>query len=228
MTSRDKILAKVRAGAPGGETKGPGYDDERVRTVAARLAGHPRHAVPERARDKTPDERVTILRKWLEMAGGELVEVGDAGAVPGAVAGFLRRHNLPQQVRMGGDARLAAMPWAGEGQLEIARGRAEPQDMTGVTHALAAVAETATVMVPSGPDNPVTLSFLPENNIVVVRRADVVGPLEDALARLREVHGGTMPRTLNLISGPSRSADVGGIPVLGAHGPKRLCVVVVG
>jgi L-lactate dehydrogenase complex protein LldG len=63
-----------------------------------------------------------------------------------------------------------------------------------------------------------------------VARNDVVGPLEDALVKVRarpEAAAG-MPRTLNLISGPSRSADIGGVPVLGAHGPRRLCVIVVG
>jgi L-lactate dehydrogenase complex protein LldG len=37
-----------------------------------------------------------------------------------------------------------------------------------------------------------------------------------------------MPRTLNLVSGPSRTADIGGRIVIGAHGPRRLMVVIVG
>jgi L-lactate dehydrogenase complex protein LldG len=37
-----------------------------------------------------------------------------------------------------------------------------------------------------------------------------------------------MPRSLNLISGPSRTGDIGGRIVLGAHGPRRLCIVIVG
>jgi L-lactate utilization protein LutC len=36
-----------------------------------------------------------------------------------------------------------------------------------------------------------------------------------------------MPRTLNFISGPSRTADIGGKLVVGAHGPQRLCVIIV-
>ena len=85
------------------------------------------------------------------------------------------------------------------------------------------------MMVPSGPGNPVTLSFLPATNIIVVERADIVGPYEDAWAKVRATYGvDRLPRTLNLISGPSRSADIGGIPVLGAHGPMRLCVIIVG
>jgi L-lactate dehydrogenase complex protein LldG len=228
MMSRDTILGKVRDGVRDGEPMSASDEHQRRATVAARLAKPVRNLVPERASAKSQDELVALLKRWLEMAGGELTSVVSAGDVPRAVADFLRRHNLPQKVRIGGDQRLAAVPWRDEGQLEIAYGPAAASDTASVTHALAAIAETATVMVPSGPENPVTLSFLPENNIVLVARDDIVGPLEDAIARLRGRFGGAMPRTVNLISGPSRSADVGGIPVLGAHGPKRLCVIVVG
>ena len=231
MSSRASIMAKVRAGvAAGSPVVNEGTEAERRATVAARLAGHQRHLVPERVTGKSPQELAAVLQRWVEMAGGELVAVASPSELPAAIAGYLRRHNLPQRVRIGADARLVDLTWSGEAQLDVARGPAERTDMTGVTHALAAVAETGTLVVASGADNPVTLSFLPENNIVVVQRGDIVGPLEDAVARLRTggSGAGAMPRTLNLISGPSRSADIGGIPVLGAHGPKRLCVMVVG
>lgn len=229
--ARARILAKVRAGvAHGSPVVNEGTEAERRATVAARLAAPRRHLVPERVAGKSPSELAAVLQRWIEMAGGELTTVATDAELPAAIAGFLRRHNLPQRIRIGADHRLASLPWPSAPQLEIARGPAERTDMTGVTHALAAVSETGTLVVASGADNPVTLSFLPENNVVVVQRGDIVGPLEDAVARLRASGSatGAMPRTLNLISGPSRSADIGGIPVLGAHGPKRLCVIVVG
>ncbi len=228
---RERIMAKVRAGvAHGSPVINEGTEAERRATVAARLAAPRRHLVPERVAGKSPLELAAVLQRWIEMAGGELTTVAADAELPAAISNFLRRHNLPQRVRLGADPRLAALPWPSSAQLEIAHGPAQRTDTTGVTHALAAVAETGTLVVASGADNPVTLSFLPENNVVVVRRGDIVGPLEDAVARLRGSGSatGAMPRTLNLISGPSRSADIGGIPVLGAHGPKRLCVIVVG
>jgi L-lactate dehydrogenase complex protein LldG len=107
-------------------------------------------------------------------------------------------------------------------------GAADPGDEASLSHAAAGVAETGTLVLASGPDNPVTLSFLPETHIVVVEAKDIVGGYEDAWAIVRERFGeGQMPRTVNMISGPSRTGDIGGRLVLGAHGPRRQCVIVV-
>jgi L-lactate dehydrogenase complex protein LldG len=106
-------------------------------------------------------------------------------------------------------------------------GQAQPNDEVGLSHAIAAVAETGTLVLASGPDNPVTLNFLPETHIVVVEDKNIVGPYEDAWVKVRARFGDRlMPRTVNMISGPSRTADIGGKLVLGAHGPRRLCVII--
>ena len=79
----------------------------------------------------------------------------------------------------------------------------------------------------SGADNPTTLNFLAENHIVVVFAEDVVGDYESVFARLRAKFGAELPRTVNFITGPSRSADIEQTLLFGAHGPRRLHVVVV-
>ena len=122
----------------------------------------------------------------------------------------------------------AALPWTTEPTLKRESGPASPTDQVGLSHALAAIAETGTLTLASGADNPVTLNFVPENHIIVVEDTDLVGPYEDVWTRVRTRFGKThMPRTLNFISGPSRTADIGGKLVTGAHGPRRLCVVLV-
>ena len=89
-------------------------------------------------------------------------------------------------------------------------------------------AESGTLMMVSGPDNPTTLNFLPDTHIVVVDADDIAGDYETLWTRLRSAFGeGVMPRTVNLITGPSRSADIEQTLILGAHGPRRLHVVVV-
>ena len=79
------------------------------------------------------------------------------------------------------------------------------------------------------PANPTTLNFLPEAHTVLIEAADIVGSYEEAWDRLRAIHGkGTLPRAVNLISGPSRTADIEQTIVRGAHGPRRLLVLILG
>ena len=220
---REAVLGAIRSRVTGG-AQGAG----RQADVAARLAGKAAaHLVPERARQ---DARrlEALFAAQLRAANATVVEAASEADLPGVIATYLRGQNLPLTLRAGSDPRLAGIAWRREPALTIEAGRAQPSDDVGLTHAVAGVAETGTLVLASGPDNPVTVTFLPETSIVVVRAADIVGPYEPALARIRERYGkGLMPRTLNLVSGPSRTADVGGRLVTGAHGPRRLCVVIV-
>src|SRR5690606_4582570 len=137
--------------------------------------------------------------------------------------------NLPAELRMGDDPRLAAMPWDRLRAFTMRRGASDGDDEAGISYAFAAVAETGTVALLSGPDNPSTINFLPEHHIVVVDVAAIEGDLETVIAAIRKRHGkGRMPRTVNLISGPSRSGDIEQKLVLGAHGPRALHLIVVG
>lgn len=220
--SREEILAKVRTSL----SAKPG-DETRAETVRRRLDARARHLIPERA-SKTGAERVQLFASFLTAQNATIAEVASPDEVPGAVARFLRETNLPARIRTGSDPWIAALPWAKEVSLQRLTGRAEAHDEVGLTHAIAAVAETGTMLMASGPDNPVTINFLPETHIVIVEEKDLAGAYEDAWAKVREMFGtGVMPRTINMVSGPSRTADIGGRVVQGAHGPRRMCVVIV-
>ncbi len=83
-------------------------------------------------------------------------------------------------------------------------------------------------MLTSGADNPTTLNFLPDNHIVVVDAEDVAADFESVFARLRaRFPSRQLPRVVNMITGPSRSADIEQTLILGAHGPRRLHVILV-
>ena len=83
-----------------------------------------------------------------------------------------------------------------------------------VTTALVAAAPTATAL-------------LPDTHVAVVRAARIVDGMEDAFALIRRERG-ALPRAINMISGPSRTGDIEQTIVLGAHGPYRVHVVIVG
>ncbi|HXW24456.1 MAG TPA: lactate utilization protein [Xanthobacteraceae bacterium] len=223
MSARDLIFGSIRRSL--GVT---GREAPRRKTVDDRLAQHPAGLIP--ARGQLPaKERLALFRAMVEAANGSVEAIADAADVPSAIAAFLRGHNLPLAVRRGADPRLAALPWQREPNLEVAIGPSDGKDLAAVSHAFGAIAESGTLMLVSGPDNPTTLNFLPDTHMVVVDAGDVAGDYETLWRRLRDRFGaGAMPRTVNLVTGPSRSADIEQTLILGAHGPRRLHVMVVG
>jgi L-lactate dehydrogenase complex protein LldG len=223
MSARDAILNKVRAALQAGAG-----DAARAAAVTERLKRAPKGVIPERGR-LPQAERVALFCTMAQKLAATVERVKSADAVPKAVAAYLRGHNLPASVRMGEDARLTRMPWDKQRALQLRRGPSDGDDEAGLSHATAGVAETGTLVMASGKDNPTTINFLPEHHIVVVDAADIEGDLEAALARIRKGYGkGKMPRTVNLISGPSRSGDIEQKIILGAHGPRALHLIVVG
>ncbi len=224
-TARDRILANVRKSlaVPAGGT------DPREAVVARRIAEHRRHLAPARAQ-LPPAELRAQFASYLIRGKASVIDVATSDELPAAFAEYLRAHNLPPTLRLGSDPRLAALPWPSAPAIELRHGRADPgTDAVTLSYAVAAAAETGTLLLVSGPDNPVTLSFLPDTHLVVLDAAMLVGAYEDAFDLARAHLGaGVMPRTLNLISGPSRTADIGGKTVMGAHGPRHLAVFVLG
>ena len=119
---------------------------------------------------------------------------------------------------------LAGIQWSN--RLVVEARAARGSDQLSVTGAFAGIAETASVMLLSGPESPTTLNFLPEDHIVVLRESRIVAHPEDAWALLRAERA-AMPRTVNLICGPSKTGDIELVITEGAHGPRRFHVVVV-
>lgn len=221
MSARDEIFASIRRslGVTGRETIRRQIAQERIERA-------PRGVIPERGQ-VSGEERLALFKAQVEAALGTVREVESPADVPQAVAEYLRGHNLPAAIRMGDDLRLKAMPWDGT-SLEIAQGASEGADLNAVSHAFGAVAETGSLVMVSGPENPSTLNFLPDNHIVVVNAKDVASDYESVWQKIRFAFGkGAMPRTVNWITGPSRSGDIEQTMLLGAHGPRRLHVVLV-
>lgn len=222
LSAREEIFASIRRSLHATGTEAP-----RRASVRARLDQHPSGIIPARGQGNV-GERVKTFRAEVLRTGATLAIVSKATDIPAEVARFLRELNLPAAVRFGAEASLEELPWSGT-SIEIARGASDGHDITTVSAAFAGVAESGTLALLSGPDNPTTLNFLPENHIAVVKADDVVGDLESVFALVRRRFGeGSMPRTLNFITGPSRSADIEQTLLFGAHGPRRLHIVLVG
>ncbi len=223
MSARDQILHAVRR-----SLNAHGADSARRKAVAHRLARHPAGTIPERGQVPHRDQ-VALFRAMAKEVQASVDVVESTDDVPAAIADYLRAQNLPQSLRRGGDERLAALPWDTQKTLEVTTGASAGDDLVALSRAFGGVAETGTLVLLSGPDNPSTLNFLPEVHIVMIEADDIAGDYEAVWNRLREhTKGGVLPRTVNMITGPSRSGDIEQTILLGAHGPKQLHIIVVG
>ena len=224
--SKDAILASIRRGLK----RGPLPADQRA-MLDGRLATHPRHLIPARSRVPRP-EQVALFIRNVEKEFGSIDRVADAAEIPGAVAEYLAAQNLEPRFVMAPNPELQALPWADKPMLTFEARRAEATDTVSVQHGYAAIAETGTLMLPSDPTRPTTLNILAETEIVILRTSRIHGAYEEAWDTLRRertdpVSGGFMPRNVMLVTGPSRSADIEQTLELGAHGPRRLHIILL-
>lgn len=230
MSARDDVLSKLRRSLG---RNGP-VDPTRAAELRARLEDHPRNIIPART-DRDPAGLVDLFEEMATKVHATVSRVEDMADVPGAVMDYLRGQNLPADVVMAPDPTLDAAPWSDETMLSIRRGTPGEPDQVSITSAPAAVAETGTLCMFSGPDHPATLNFIPETHVVVLPADRVVKSYEDMWDIVRAQAGdgasgrdGLPPRTVNMITGPSRSGDIEQTLLLGAHGPRRLHIVLVG
>ena len=246
--SRSTMIARVRAAL----SPQRGATAARAQAVAERLAHPPRHPRPAFAR-LAEEEREARFTACLEGQGATVMRVAGRADIPAAIEQLLggtppgssprageeqgRVGDAPPMTCggkwrfvIGDDERLAALPWPDT----IAPARWSPDQTLGdgtaaLTHAWGAAAETGTLVLTSGAANPALLAFLPELHIVALARADLAAAFEDAFARLgAAIAPGRFPRAVNLVSSPSRTSDIGGLSVRGAHGPRRLAVILYG
>ena len=217
--SRDSILDKLR-----GAVRRDGDEAAARAAVDTRLRTHARGTIPARGKlDR--DGLMDLFAAQAIAVDATVARVAALDDVPATVADYLRGENLPTKLRLAPDPKLDACSWDQAPMLDIVYGKAEAEDMVTVTGAFAGIAESGTLMLVSGPETPTTLNFLPDTHIVVLRASEMVGAYEDAWDRLRNT--GRMPRTVNFITGPSRSGDIEQTLHLGAHGPRRLHVILV-
>jgi L-lactate dehydrogenase complex protein LldG len=209
--AREEILGRVRAA---------------LRT--ARLPARPASLPPiPSALEAAPPET------WRARFVAELLALGVAvheATTPEEVRELVRTRVAGRRVRSWA---RAALPYdlgatLAEASASLLDGAAERAALAaaevGVTGVDAAIAETGTLALIAAPDRPRTASLLPQTHVAVVRSADLVPNLRSALTRLR----GAIPAAsaLQLVTGPSRSADIELQLTLGVHGPGELVVVL--
>ena len=215
MSARDNILRRIRE-ANGREG---GVSAQEKKSILARLDAHARGPLPTMDWEPLPRFRERCIAMMSSVD-----EVGSLAEVPRAVASYLTGKNLPTSGACWPE--FMELDWAGAG-LAIEARPSHGDDRLGITGAFCALAENGTLMLLSGENMHATTSLLPENHVAIVAASRIVRTMEDGWDLLRRERVG-LPRQMNFISGPSRTADIEMTLVLGAHGPFRVHVIVVG
>jgi L-lactate dehydrogenase complex protein LldG len=209
------MLARLRER----QGKPPRPEDRELEAVRMHVAAHATNAFP--------DDDLPPLRRFRERAlslASTLDHAAERAEIPARVAAYLRERSLPSRAVCWRG--LLELDWTAAG-IEVEARSARADDLVGITGAYCAVAETGTLVVLSGAATPPSISLLPETHIAVVDAERVVRRMEDVWQLMRTEHG-TLPRAVNFVSGPSRTADIEQTVTLGAHGPYRVHVIVVG
>jgi L-lactate dehydrogenase complex protein LldG len=213
VSTREKILTAIRDARP---------------KPKSTLMGASR---PELRLTPPPDDPETLVERFMMLAREEAAtteRVPEAADVPAAVLRYLHSERLSPRLITTGNARSSAIDWTSAAELECV---AEPVGTDGDTVATgcyAGVAEAGAVVTLSSGDHPSEFNFLAATHIVMVQASTVVDSFEELWSRLRTDFPDNWPRMMNFIVGPSRTADLGVPSRLGAHGPSRVHIVVIG
>ena len=96
----------------------------------------------------------------------------------------------------------------------------------GITLCESLIAESGSICVSAARTGRLP-SVLPPAHLVIADESQLVPDIETSMERLKAAYPESLPSTMSWISGPSRTADIEKILVLGAHGPRRLFLLML-
>jgi L-lactate dehydrogenase complex protein LldG len=194
MTSREKILTKLRT-ANTVERAGVGVYRPQLRS----------------------DLKTDFVSK-AEAADAMVHEIASAKDLPEKLQSLFSANGETTPLHIAHGSFLHELPWERAPNLTL-HDTAPASEALALSTADFAIAETGTLAFVSGAARPSSWHFLPGIECVLVYHATIVPALEDLFAQMA---GETLPATLNLVTGPSRTADIEQTIERGAHGPRAL------
>ncbi|MDH3281873.1 MAG: LUD domain-containing protein [Gammaproteobacteria bacterium] len=210
--AREVIFDRIRAGLGRGPL-----------TAAQRQAieAHEQTALAAAVRPRIDSALDRRFIDKLTAVAGTVARVPGADKVFTAIAAHLDKQGLARQLVAA--PALQSLDWPADWKVRFGATRGE--DLVAVTPCFVAVAETGSVVLLSGAEQPTSLNFLPDYHIVLVKASQLVQHIEDVWPPFRALE--TVPRSVNFITGPSKTADVEQTIQLGAHGPRSLHVILI-
>lgn len=213
MSARDAIFRAIRAARP---------DAASAAVIAAEAAGCAAAMTATLPPlDSSDLPALFSARAGAEKVGASVERVATLADLPGAVARYVAENELTPDFALQPDPRLKALDWTG------LRPNQDLRPDTGLSVGLArcGIAETGSLVFQSGPESPTLYAYLPTHHLVALDAQSLFPRMEDYAAH---VTGADHPRNINLITGASGTTDIEGVLTRGAHGPRRLHIVIYG
>lgn len=213
--SRENILKKIKAALS---------HQEKEQSLLNRVQQNPRGILPSRAAHLSHEQIVSLFIDQAQNALVQIKKLNSIADIPQEIIKIIKQNNFPMSLRIADEKIIKNISWAEFPDLLVQSGAATYEDKISLTTCLCGVAETGTLVMSSSVDSPTTLNFLPEIHVVLLNEKSIVPFYEDAWDLIREQKNNS--RTINFITGPSRTGDIEQTVQVGIHGPKQLYVLI--
>jgi L-lactate dehydrogenase complex protein LldG len=235
VKARDSILARVREalrGSGSGSSFAKATKDEHLSESETPLAdgsGDVRVFLP-----KVPDDfagRVDLFAERSESLRTEFLSCADEAAASGQLKLLSDREGW-ESIAFPADSGIRALlANVSIGKLEVSRSTSKTdleKVSAGITGCDALIAQTGSVLLTARSGGGRALSVLPGHHVVIAAASQLVPDLPAAFELLERKYAPNFPSFMTFITGPSRTGDIERVLVLGAHGPRKLTVIMVG
>ena len=159
----------------------------------------------------------------LEKVGATVSVIDNKSELINELTRYVAKHQIQSEITISKDKEFDDYDWQ---DMDVTTDYESQTISVSVTYAYVGIEETGTLVMLSSPESPTGMNFLADHHMVALSSTDIVKTMEDVWTLLKG-EDDELPRTINLITGPSRTADVEQEIQIGAHGPKHLHVVLI-
>jgi L-lactate dehydrogenase complex protein LldG len=225
VSARDSILARIREALRVGATPHSGESEAQPGDGVAGV----RRVLP-----KVPDDfpsQVALFAERSEVLKTEFLPCSDEAAAR-ALLRMLADREKWESVALPADDRIRALlSTLAISKIEVSRSTAKTdleKVSAGITGCDALIAQTGSVLLTAQSAGGRALSVLPPHHVAIATSAQLVPDLPGAFELLERKYAPNFPSFMTFITGPSRTGDIERVLVLGAHGPRKLTVILIG
>jgi L-lactate dehydrogenase complex protein LldG len=179
--------------------------------------------VPDYALPAWSGDMLTHFIAKAKASVAEVHQIAGAANAPETILSVLAAAGIHPQLHIEPHSPLNALPWHRAPGLTLL-GDAPSGSDNAFSAADYGIAETGTLVFFSGAQSASSWHFRPGRDFVLLPRSRILPRFEDVVALIAA--NGPMPATVNLVTGPSRTADIEQTIELGAHGPRAIHILI--